>query len=116
MSCSTNGTTTAQVFGTVHKASIDAFFAAAAARDCAWSRGKVLMDRNAPAEYATRRSRESAKRASSSRRGTASDRLHYAITPRFAPTSTAEQLASAGKLAREYPDVFIHSHRRRESR
>jgi guanine deaminase len=38
------------------------------------------------------------------------DRLHYAITPRFAPTSSVAQLESAGRLAREYPDVFIHSH------
>ncbi len=37
-------------------------------------------------------------------------RLHYAITPRFAPTSSDEQLASAGRIARDRPDVYIHTH------
>lgn len=105
-----NGTTTAQVFGTVHKTSIDAFFAAANARRMRMIAGKVLMDRNAPSQLLDT--------AESGERDTlelidawhGKDRLHYAITPRFAPTSTPEQLASAGRIAREYGDVFIHSH------
>jgi guanine deaminase len=105
-----NGTTTAQVFGTVHKNSIDAFFAAAGARNLRMVAGKVLMDRNAP-EYLL----DTAETGEHDTRALidtwhGKQRLHYAITPRFAPTSTIEQLTSAGRIAREYGDVFIHSH------
>lgn len=105
-----NGTTTAQVFGTVHKTSMDAFFGVAAARSLRMIGGKVLMDRHAPAalldtpEAGERESRELIDAWHNKYR------LHYALTPRFAPTSTPEQLASAGRLAREYADVFVHSH------
>jgi guanine deaminase len=44
------------------------------------------------------------------RRWHGKDRLHYAITPRFAPTSSEEQLRAAGRLAQDFPDAFIHSH------
>jgi guanine deaminase len=105
-----NGTTTAQVFGTVHQCSIDAFFEAANARQLRMIAGKVLMDRNAPdylLDTASDGERETLELID---RWHGRDRLHYAITPRFAPTSTPEQLASAGRMARDYPDVFIHSH------
>jgi guanine deaminase len=36
--------------------------------------------------------------------------LRYAITPRFAPTSTPEQLEYAGQLKREFPDAWVHTH------
>jgi guanine deaminase len=105
-----NGTTTAQVLGSVHKCAMDSFFEVAAARRLRMIAGKTLMDRMAPdglrddAVSGEREMRELI--ASWHGRG----RLHYAITPRFALTSTVEQLRSAGALAREYPDVFIHSH------
>lgn len=105
-----NGTTTAMVFCTVHAASVEAFFAAAERRAMRMIAGKVLMDRNCPdylrdsAADGVRESRELLERWHGR------DRLSYAITPRFAPTSTDEQLAGAGALAREFPDVFIHSH------
>lgn len=105
-----NGTTTAQVFGSVHRASVDAVFSAAEKLNLRLIAGKALMDRHCPAmvrDTATSGERDS--RALIERwhgRG----RLHYAITPRFAPTSTEAQLASAGRLAAEYPDVYIHSH------
>ena len=105
-----NGTTTALVFGTVHAVSVDAFFAEAEARNLRMIAGKVLMDRNCP-EY-LRDTPDGGYRDSSSliekwdRRG----RLHYAITPRFAITSSDAQLESAGRLATEHPGVFVHSH------
>ncbi|MGQ0502781.1 MAG: guanine deaminase [Panacagrimonas sp.] len=105
-----NGTTTAQVFGSVHAASVDSFFDAAQARGLRMIAGKALMDRNCPeylrdtAESGERETRELIERWHG--RG----RLHYAITPRFAPTSTEAQLASAGRLARAHPDVYIHTH------
>ena len=72
--------------------------------------GKVLMDRNCP-EY-LRDTAETGYRDSKAliERWHGKDRLAYAITPRFAPTSTPEQLARAGQLAREHPDVYIQSH------
>ena len=105
-----NGTTSAQVLGTVHRASAEAFFQAAAARGVRMIAGKTLMDRNCPADLC-----DNAADAEHDLRALIDSwhgrgRLHYAITPSFAPTSTAAQLSSAGRLAREYPDVFIHSH------
>src|SRR5690606_17031388 len=47
-----NGTTTALVFGSVHKESVDAFFEACEKRNLRMIAGKVLMDRNAP-DYLT---------------------------------------------------------------
>ena len=105
-----NGTTSALVFGTVHKQSVDAFFAVAQKRHLRMICGKVLMDRNAP-DYLTDTpesgyldSKELAERWHGV------DRLRYAITPRFAPTSSDEQLAMAGKLLKEYPDLYLHTH------
>ena len=72
--------------------------------------GKVLMDRNCPQEL--RDDPESAYADSKKliERWHGKGRLGYAITPRFAITSTAAQLEAAGRLAREYPDVWIHTH------
>jgi guanine deaminase len=105
-----NGTTTAMVFATVHPASVDAIFEAAQKRNMRLIAGKVLMDRNCPEEL-----RDSAESGYSDSKaliekwhGTA--RLSYAITPRFAVTSSDQQLAAAGRLAAEYPDVFVHTH------
>ncbi|MDH3616234.1 MAG: guanine deaminase [Gammaproteobacteria bacterium] len=105
-----NGTTTALVFGTVHPHSADAIFEAAEARDMRLIAGKVLMDCNCPDEL--KDDAESAYIDSKAliEHWHGRGRLGYAITPRFALTSTEEQLAAAGKLAREYPDVWIHTH------
>lgn len=105
-----NGTTTALVLGTVHKTSVDAIFEAARARGLRLIAGKVLMDRNCPENL--RDSAESAYRDSKAliERWHGQDRLLYAITPRFAPTSTELQLERAGQLAGEHPDVFVHTH------
>ncbi len=105
-----NGTTTAQVLGSVHAASVEAVFAAAEKLNLRLIAGKTLMDRHCPA--AVRDTAASGERDSRAliERWHGRGRLHYAITPRFAPTSTDEQLASAGRLAAEYPDVHVHSH------
>lgn len=105
-----NGTTTALVFGTVHAHSADAIFEAAEARNMRLIAGKVLMDCHCPdalkddADSAYNESRALIERWHG--RG----RLGYAITPRFALTSSERQLRAAGKLAHEYPDVWIHTH------
>ena len=105
-----NGTTTALVFCTVHPASVQAFFEAAAARRMRMAAGKVLMDRNCP-EY-LRDTPETGERATREllEAWHGRERLLYAITPRFAPTSSDAQLASAGRLATDYPDALIQTH------
>lgn len=105
-----NGTTTALVFGTVHRQSVDAFFEAAEQRRMRMICGKVLMDRNCPENL--RDTAETGDRDSRAliQRWHGQGRLHYAITPRFAPTSSGPQLVRTGRLAAEFPDVYIHSH------
>jgi len=105
-----NGTTTALVFATVHAHSADAIFEAAAAKGMRLIAGKVLMDSNCPAEL--RDDPESAYSDSKTliERWHGKDRLGYAITPRFALTSSEAQLEAAGRLAAEYPDVWVHTH------
>ncbi|MGB5624376.1 MAG: guanine deaminase [Woeseiaceae bacterium] len=105
-----NGTTTALVFGTVHPHSADAIFEAAEARNMRLIAGKVLMDCNCP--DALKDDADSAYNDSKAliERWHGRGRLGYAITPRFALTSSEQQLRAAGKLAHEYPDVWIHTH------
>lgn len=105
-----NGTTSALVLGTVHAHSVDAIFGAARRRGMRLMAGKVLMDRHCPP--ALRDTPESGYRDGKAliERWHGVDRLEYAITPRFAPTSSAEQLWRAGQLAAEYPDTFVHTH------
>lgn len=105
-----NGTTTALVFGTVHPASVNAFFSAAQQRGLRMIAGKVLMDRNAPSQLCD--SPEQGYRESRDliARWHGVDRLQYAITPRFAITSSDEQLQRAGDLLAEFPDVHLHTH------
>ena len=105
-----NGTTTALVFGTVHAHSADAIFEAAETKGMRLVAGKVLMDSNCPENL--RDDSESAYTDSKAliEKWHGRGRLGYAITPRFALTSSVEQLAAAGRLAAEYPDVWVHTH------
>jgi len=105
-----NGTTTAAVFATVYPQSVDALFAAAEDRNMRLIAGKVLMDRLCPVEL--RDDPESAYNDSKAliEKWHGKGRLGYAITPRFALTSSEEQLAAAGRLAAEFPDTWIHTH------
>jgi guanine deaminase len=104
-----NGTTTALVFCTVHRASVEAFFQAAAQRKLRMIAGKALMDRNCP-EYLRDQTTGEQDSRELLERWHGRERLQYAITPRFAATSTAAQLEGAGRLARDFPDVYIQSH------
>lgn len=104
------GTTSAAVFCTVHRTSVEAFFQAAGARHLRMVAGKVLMDRNCP--EALRDSVESGERETRElyEKWHGQGRLSYAITPRFAGTSSEAQLQSAGKLARELGDALVQTH------
>ena len=105
-----NGTTSALVFATVHPESVDAIFEEARARGMCIASGKVLMDRNCP-EF-LRDTAESGFEQSAAliERWHGRDRLLYAVTPRFAPTSTDRQLELAGRLLDEYPGVLLQTH------
>ena len=104
------GTTTALVYCTVHKESADALFTESEARNLRMVAGKVLMDRNCP-EF-LRDTAQSGYDDSAELIGRWHNRGRqmYALTPRFAPTSTEAQLEACGVLAREHADVFIQSH------
>lgn len=105
-----NGTTTALVFAAVFPQSVDAFFAAAEQRNLRMIAGKVMMDCNAP-EYlcdtATSSYHESKALIEKWHK---KERLLYAVTPRFAGTSSRAQLDMAGKLLQEFPDVYLQTH------
>lgn len=108
--CLRNGVTTAAVFCTVHPQSVDAFFEEAGKLGLRMIAGKVLMDRNAPEAL-----RDTAQAAYDDSKALAAKwhgrgRLMYAITPRFAATSTPAQLEAAGALRRELPDAYLQSH------
>jgi guanine deaminase len=105
-----NGTTTALVFGTVHAHSADAIFEAAEARQMRLIAGKVLMDSNCPEDLRDDPESGYADSKALIERWHGRGRLGYAITPRFALTSSAAQLAAAGRLASEHPDVWVHTH------
>lgn len=114
-----NGVTTALTFATSHPQSVDALFAQAQARRMRLITGLCLMDRNAPAGLLNQPSAPGRSDATENslretealiQRWHGQGRLGYAITPRFAPTSTPAQLRGAGELAAQYPDVWIQSH------
>lgn len=105
-----NGTTTALVFATVHPHSADAIFEAAAARNMRLVAGKVLMDRNCPESLRDDPQSGYADSRALIEKWHGRGRLGYAVTPRFALTSSEEQLRAAGRLAQEYPDVWLHTH------
>ena len=103
------GTTTAVVYCTVHRESVDAFFEASEARNLRMVAGKVLMDRNCPDFL---RDREGCIGESEAliNKWHKHARSLYAITPRFAPTSSPAQLGAIAELAKAYPDTFIQTH------
>ena len=105
-----NGTTTASVFCTVHPQSVDAFFTASEARGLRMIAGKCLMDQHAP--DGLRDTINTGYRDSKTliERWHGHERSLYAITPRFAPTSSIAQMETMRALAREHPDVYIQSH------
>ncbi len=105
-----NGTTSALVFCTVHKTSVEALFEAALARDMRLVAGKVLMDRGAPTGLLDTVGTARADTEALIRAWRGRGRLGYAITPRFAVTSTHDQLAMAGELLAAHPDVLLHTH------
>ena len=105
-----NGTTTAAVFSTVYPESVDAFFGAASARGLRMISGKVMMDRNCPEFLRDTAASSYEDSAALIERWHGKGRLGYAVTPRFAVSSSEEQLRLAGRLLDEHPGVFMQTH------
>jgi guanine deaminase len=105
-----NGTTTACVFATVHPQSVDAIFEAASKYGMRLIAGKVLMDQNCPEDLRDTPETGYEQSRQLIEKWHGRDRLSYAVTPRFAITSSEEQLRQAGRLLKEYPDVYLHTH------
>lgn len=105
-----HGTTTAVAYCSVHKTSADAFFTEAMKRNMLMVGGKVMMDRNAPQGLL-----DTPQLGYDETRQVIADwhgkgRNHVAITPRFAITSTPQQMEATQALAQEFPDLFIQTH------
>ena len=105
-----NGSTTAVVLTTIFPQSVDVFFEEARRRNMRMIAGMMMMNRNAPdfllvdAQTADQQNRELIQKWSHTAR------LSYAITPRFAITSTEEALQLTGQLKAEFPEVYVHTH------
>ncbi len=105
-----NGTTTSAVFATIHPESVDAIFSAAQKRDMCLIAGKVMMDRNAPDYLCDTAESSYTQSAELIGRWHRKGRALYAVTPRFAPTSSEQQLEAAGRLLKEFPGLYLQSH------
>lgn len=105
-----NGTTTAVAYCSVHKTSAEAYFAEAARRDLRMIGGKVMMDRNAPDALCDtpQSAYDDSKELIAGWHG--KGRALYAISPRFAITSTPTQLEMAQALKAEHPDCYLQTH------
>ncbi len=105
-----NGTTTAMVLAAVFPESATAVFEEAQRRKMRMIVGKVMMDRNAPDFLVDTAQQSYDETKVLIQTWHKCDRLLYAVTPRFAITSTPDQLQAAGKLLEEFPDVYLHTH------
>ncbi|MGI9422253.1 MAG: guanine deaminase [Hyphomicrobiaceae bacterium] len=108
--CLRNGTTTASVYATTHPQSVTALFEAAEQRGMCLATGKVMMDRNGPPDLLDTPQSGYDESKALIERWHGRDRLTYVVSPRFAVTSTAEQLEAAGTLWREHPSALMQTH------
>ncbi len=105
-----NGTTTAVAYCSAHPNSADALFTAASRRGVGVIAGTAIMNRNGPDGLLEPARDAIAASRQLIRHWHRNGRLRYAITPRFAITSTDEQLAAAGALLEEFPTVLMQTH------
>ncbi len=105
-----NGTTSALVFATSHAHTVDALFNEALKRNLRLISGKVMMDVHAPDDLLDTAASSYAHSKALIKKWHGKGRLGYAVTPRFALTSTEEQLELAGRLLHEFPGVLLHTH------
>ena len=108
--CLRHGITTSAAFCTIHPESVEAYFTAAERRGLRAVGGKVMMDRNAPENLRDTAQSGYDQSKALLERWHGKGRAVYAVTPRFAPTSTPEQMEAAGALWREHPDCPMQTH------
>ena len=104
------GITTALVFASAHPHSADALFAAAHHRRMRLFTGKVMMDRHAPPALCDTPQSSFDDSLALAKKWHRAGRLGYAVTPRFAITSSEQQLTAARRLLDEIPDALLHTH------
>jgi len=104
------GTTTALVFATSHLQATDQLFEAADEKGMRLIAGKVLMDQNALPEILDTAVGGIADSETLINKWHGSGRLGYAITPRFAGSSSVQQLQLAGELHKKYQDTWVQTH------
>jgi guanine deaminase len=105
-----NGTLCALIFSTIHAEATEIFFAEAERRGFRGIIGKTMMDRNAPPALLENARDSYDQSRALLQKWHRCGLLRYAITPRFAPTSTPELLEAAGQLKREFPDAYVQTH------
>jgi guanine deaminase len=105
-----NGTTSAVVYGSVHAQSVEAFFTESERLGTFMIAGKVMMDRNAPDALLDTAQTGYDESKALIERWHGRGRQRYAVTPRFAITSTPAQLDAAGWLLREHPGTYLQTH------
>ena len=105
-----NGTLCALIFSTIHHDATEIFFAEAERRGFRGIIGKAMMDRNAPQSLLENAKDSYEQSRALMQKWHGRGLLRYAITPRFAPTSTPALLEAAGQLKREFPDAYVHTH------
>jgi len=105
-----NGTTTACAYGSAHPASVEALFTAAHRRNAGIIAGNAIMNRNGPPGLLKAGYDAIAASRDLIRRWHGAGRQRYAVTPRFAITSTDEQLKAAGALLKEFPTILMQTH------
>lgn len=107
-----NGTTLSSVYTSIHKEAADIAFNNAAVRGCRVIMGKTLMDRNCPDSLSENLEQSLAESEELCRKwhGFDNNRLMYAFTPRFAPTSTSKQMQGAANLWKKYPGTYMQTH------
>jgi guanine deaminase len=105
-----NGTTTAVILTTIFPQSVEVLFEEAQKRNMRIVAGQVLMSRNAPEFLLNDAQTAYAQTKAQIQKWHNNGRSLYAITPRFAITSTEEELHLAGSLKQEFPEVYVHTH------
>lgn len=105
-----NGVTTAMTFCSSHPESVDALFEEAASRNLRLIAGKCLMDSNSPDGVRDVTEQSLLDSEELIRRWQNHGRLGYALTPRFAPSCSEQQMRGAAELAARYPATWIQSH------
>jgi len=105
-----NGVTSSSVYCTSHPQSVTALFEEATRRGMRMAAGKVMMDRNAPDNLLDTPQSSYDQSQALIEQWHGKNRCVYAITPRFAPTSSPEQLEAAGALWEKYPSALMQTH------